>query len=444
MSVSMRQRFSRKTAGSAARASACSLLLFSLLGQAPLSAQSPADAESSASAAAQPSRAPVENLGRPFAEAGAYAQNIWDMQLWNGKIYIGQGNSSNYGSSPNAGPVPVRAYDPASGRFVSDQISKADGSLTDRIPEEQIDVFKTLNGRLYIPGHDTTVVGSKTSSFYVLGDKGPWTQTTSVPNAVHVYDMAAYHGYLFAATGSNGSSPPQILMSADRGKSWAPQGVPSYWGAARNFTLFPLNGKLYALSQLLAQPDGGIAKGYGVLEIREDASTPNGIAASRSDVAASALFPGIDPPAGSVSPTLIRMARPTPAGSRLIYIGAETHNDHQWLPKGLFVASSIKQAAPIGLPGGASAMDILVRGDKAYVLAYTQTGNTYTNLVFEADVSSVADADAWKEVVRFRQNTFARSFELQDGDFYFGLGTHDEKTPTATTGSILRIRDVVK
>lgn len=43
-------------------------------------------------------------LGSPFKKA-AYARNVWDMQLFGGKIYLGHGNSSNNAPSPNAGPV---------------------------------------------------------------------------------------------------------------------------------------------------------------------------------------------------------------------------------------------------------------------------------------------------------------------------------------------------
>ena len=49
----------------------------------------------------------VEILGNPYSElykSGGYiyARNIWDMQVFSGKLYIGAGNSNNKGPAPNA------------------------------------------------------------------------------------------------------------------------------------------------------------------------------------------------------------------------------------------------------------------------------------------------------------------------------------------------------
>ncbi len=47
-----------------------------------------------------------------------YARNVWDLQAYKGRLYIGAGNSSNRGPpASNSGPVPVNSYDPASGQF---------------------------------------------------------------------------------------------------------------------------------------------------------------------------------------------------------------------------------------------------------------------------------------------------------------------------------------
>jgi hypothetical protein len=48
-------------------------------------------------------------LGNPFSK-DAYARNVWDMQVYEESIYLGHGNSSNYGPSANAGPVDVIKY----------------------------------------------------------------------------------------------------------------------------------------------------------------------------------------------------------------------------------------------------------------------------------------------------------------------------------------------
>jgi hypothetical protein len=49
------------------------------------------------------------------------------------------------------------------------------------------------------------------------------------------------------------------------------------------------------------------------------------------------------------------------------------------------------------------------------------------------------DLEVWHPVLEFRSDTFARSFEILDGSYYFGLGSHVDR-PHPGTGMILRIR----
>ncbi|MFC1610140.1 hypothetical protein ACFL6C_04230 [Myxococcota bacterium] len=67
--------------------------------------------------------ADIENLGIPLQSIYAskiYARNVWDLHAFDGRIYIGSGNSSNIGPDSNAGPVEVWAYDTALGGFVKE------------------------------------------------------------------------------------------------------------------------------------------------------------------------------------------------------------------------------------------------------------------------------------------------------------------------------------
>ena len=81
----------------------------------------------------------VERLGNPFSK-GTYARNVWDMQLFAGRIYLGHGNSSNIGPDPNAGPIPVWYYDLTTQTFVKQYT----------VDEEQIDVYRVFNNTLYL------------------------------------------------------------------------------------------------------------------------------------------------------------------------------------------------------------------------------------------------------------------------------------------------------
>src|ERR1043166_449312 len=86
----------------------------------------------------------VELLGNPAAKRyrgdRAYARNAWDLQAYEGHLYVASGNSNNDGPAPNAGPVDIWSYDPQSGQFASEQV----------IDEEQIALFRTTPTELLI------------------------------------------------------------------------------------------------------------------------------------------------------------------------------------------------------------------------------------------------------------------------------------------------------
>ena len=53
------------------------------------------------------------------------------------------------------------------------------------------------------------------------------------------------------------------------------------------------------------------------------------------------------------------------------------------------------------------------------MLTYTRKqANVYVSRVYQTN-----DLTTWNEILRFTQDTYAKSFEELDGDFYFGLGT---------------------
>ena len=84
--------------------------------------------------------AKMENLGIPLAQwfqakayggSGAYARNVWALKAFDGRLYIGAGNSSNGGPASNAGPVPIFSFDPKTKKFAQEW----------NAPDEQLDIF---------------------------------------------------------------------------------------------------------------------------------------------------------------------------------------------------------------------------------------------------------------------------------------------------------------
>jgi hypothetical protein len=144
------------------------------------------------------------------------------------------------------------------------------------------------------------------------------------------------------------------------------------------------------------------------------------------------LFPG-----GQAS-GLALIVRPVNFRGRLVYIGAEPTNDHQWTPFGLFTTSSIDRAELVK-PDHELPYDILVYDGRCYVLTVLNPWTAADMGGYLMKVWASDDLTSWRELLVFYAQTFARSFEILGGDFYFGLGCQSTQGPPET-GSILRIR----
>lgn len=401
-------------------------------------------AEQKAVLSSHPSRRPVDVtdklkvLGQPFTNKPPYARNIWDMQVFDGKIYIGHGNSSNAEPAPNAGPIPIAYFDPRTQKFATQDIIYSNPSnrksvTKKEVDEEQIDIFRVLDGKLVIPGHDARGEDWNYGNYYVL-DNGKWKKFRDIPDAIHVYDMAFYKGKLFAAISSDNA---EVLMSDDSGKPWKSLGNTSY--GDRTYTFFTFQGKLYATGVLIP--------GIKELDTTPLLTVNPDLKVSYTDISASEWLPGVTPSAETAQ---MKIIRPVEFKNKLLYLYGESQNDHQTLPLGLAAASNMKEVSPVTLPEKkAVPRDILVRDDEAYVLAaLPKDDGSYTNFVYASN-----DGKAWRELFHFKQDTFARSFEELNGDFYFGLGSDAEQQCTtngnatmctsgeaaSSTGTILKV-----
>ncbi|MCP1134189.1 hypothetical protein NKT34_12875 [Paenibacillus polysaccharolyticus] len=370
----------------------------------------------------------LELLGRAFNKS-PYANNVWDMQQYNGKIYLGHGNSSNTGPAQNAGPIPVVYYDATNAEFQTQAVTNSNPSIIPStkmyVDEEQIDLYKVLNGKLYIPGHDSDGESWDFGNFYRL-DEGTWTKYRNLPKGVHVYDLAYYQGKLFAALGTE--TKPTVLISHNDGQSWQQFATINTFGF-RAYTLFEIQGKLYASGMMY--PANKIWNDKtNILEINERLE--------KRDVAiyGNKMLPGLTYQQGTVPYN--KIGKNINFNNKLVYIAGGVFNDSQLLPKSLNVMTDINQARRVSLAdANALPTDLLVRDDKVYVLTYTRKqANVYVSRVYQTN-----DLTTWNEILRFTQDTYAKSFEELDGDFYFGLGT-DPDVLSPSSGKILRVNRV--
>lgn len=323
----------------------------------------------------------------------SYARNVWDMQVWNGKIYIGHGNSSNREPASNAGPIPIVTYDPVTEQF----------ETTFTVDEEQIDRFRIINGQVYIPGHDP-LDGWELGNFYRLTSKN-WEKVRTIPMGIHTYDMLSFQDTLFAALGTTKGA--MVSRSADNGQTWASVKLPN---TPRAYELFTLKDKLY-VSAYKNKIFRYINDSFEQVDVN--------------------LFPKATP---SPHPLIVRS---THFKKTLIYIGADRINDHQWHPFGIYKATQIDRAQPLNLPSNNSPYDILVQSNTVYILTNRkkEAHPGFTGMIYGSK-----DLETWIEIVRFNIPSLARSFVYYTGSFYIGLGT-DTIPLNPASGNIYRVRN---
>ncbi len=86
----------------------------------------------------------------------------------------------------------------------------------------------------------------------------------------------------------------------------------------------------------------------------------------------------------------------------------------------------------------------MVRDKYVYILCYSEIDERIAVMYAKRDT-----LDRWKELFYFESESFARSFELLNDDFYFGIGSEIENVKnwhqyeiSPDMGNILRIKNI--
>lgn len=367
----------------------------------------------------------VEVIGNPFREKypdgeWSFARNVWDMEVYDDRLYLGHGNSNNDFPAPNAGPVDVWSFDASTELFVNEYT----------VQEEQIERFRIINGTLVIPGHDPTEGGSTGSLYYLVDDN--WTRAQSIPNVLHVYDVYWFENQLLVAKSPGAAAAVSRNMDA----AWIEIQIFDKTQAgeagtiSRGWEFFTLGNQLFLSVQMPV-----------VLAAATPPSTPVPIVLDKPAVyrydgnGFSAVMTDFFPDRGELLYPL-RVARSVEFMDRAVYIGAELTSFHNWVPIGLFAADTSLQVSRLMPHLDFLPWDILLEDGVLYVLTATKDELRHNTIVA---VAATCDLQTWHEVLRFTATTFARSFVMYRGDFYFGLGTNASSLSPAT-GDILRVK----
>lgn len=338
----------------------------------------------------------IKYIGTPYAAQykngeDAYSRNVWDMQVYKGKLFIGAGNSANEGPSTNSGPVSLMVYDPKTNKFNKETV----------IYDDQIDIFKILNNDLFIPGHDATGSWSW-GNYYLRYADSSWMMYRNIPKALHVYDLALRGKELFAGIGLYEGAA--VGITSDLGKHWKIIKL----GNSRVYSFLTLGDQFFALKKFKRthKPYFSVAQYY------------KGNFVPRYDISIYDMFPDT-----KFTIKYSRATRIITLGNRAIYIGAYKYNSHQTKPFGLYsvelVGKELK-TKKIELESGYVPRDIIKREDTLYVLTSKKNRDDTTIKVLKFNTRNL---NMYSELFSFEYPTFARSFELLNGSFYFGMGS---------------------
>ena len=357
--------------------------------------------------------------GEPLSDGkvynNPYARNVWSMQPFDGKIFIGCGNFDNGGPGANASPAPIFALDPKTKKI----------TLEWRAPDEQVDVFRIINGDLYVPGTDPTEpwdLGNwyrrKPGKIKEMSkNECNWEKHRNLPKALHTFDICARDGKFY-------TSGYGILESKDNCATF--KEIPNVFHIRYYaFLVFPKN--IYAVGENFS-PDKMMYKN-GKMHPAPGAVIRAGLV--RYDAAKGFVqvegginFPDVFPKTELTEPqtghTYLRRA--WSFKDRVLYIactkreqvGAYTAADG----KKRFTAERIKH------PAGWLPYYFAVGDDAAYLVCAEKVADTPPGGKWVNHVLVSADGRAWTQLLSFKCASFARSAAVLDGYLYFGLGAN--------------------
>jgi len=423
------------------------------------------------------------NKPAAWGQRGA-SRNVWDLQVFDGKIYIGMGNTAT-----DSRPQPIWAFSHATGSW-----AEAPEAVID---QEAIEVYRVLEGRLYIPAADPKGAATEASKFYRRSLDGSWTHffSTRAFHMAHIRDLALVDGLL---VGVGNSRRPHHLMHPKTSAIAVPLMVvdimqdsdremlefqsaislmpPAEGGSVdadasqRNrmanwfFSIFRLHDGLYASTRWLSwAPDFPEPVGLYAERTQYPPQVPPFPTVVRWD---SALKEWVAPEPGTIDRLVpaspdrkigltLRPYKPVLFGE-LWFAPLRSYGRNRSDYRQAYNQSADFVVKPPDGPGvrvvlpdsDALGEAVLVHDGRLFVLANARGADgEYRVFVYALDRADARAGrmdpetglalDAWEEVFMFESSNLARSFARIDDTWYFGLGVaHGE--PVGRAGTLLR------
>jgi hypothetical protein len=338
------------------------------------------------------------------------ARSAWDMEYYDGKIYIGTGDYWNNSTSRIGGKLNVWTM-AANETFAKEYA----------VDEEMIARFRQYDGKLFIPGSDPTESWDW-GNLYV-GNHGSWQKLRTLPNGVHCDEFAIFNNNYYAIT-EDAVGPTHLVKSTNQGQSWTDVDRGMYG-------LIPEDGYMLAgcmVDDPTVQPYG---RAPAIRKYLPD-GTSQTFETPYNGLSASIGFEKEVTFQGRVVHTRPQWTRGYPEFA---------HAKHEPGPNGLWsldLSNLQAGSSAVGPFANAYVQDIVARNDRCYVLTAAEVvqGQQYKGQIWDS-----SDLQDWSLLADFDVSAIPTSFELTAANtFCVGLGNGDvDNQAFAEAGSILRI-----
>ena len=337
-------------------------------------------------------------------EAGNTANYVWDVKIFDGKVFRGAGDYDQ-----NSGDTTFMAFDIQNSQWLDM------GTATD----EAIHRFTEINGKLYTPGIDSRDGGWELGNFYVL-ENDAWKKVRNVPNGIHCFDMIGFGGKIYLGVATQ-TVTDTVAVSSDNGQSWSYLPLAAADGSAfatsnyewsRTYAFVEYNGTFYALLQFKIK--GQTAYDMEVFRY---------------------------------------------ADGKMVYVAKSTLHDKvgrnywqsafEWKGKCYITAKkglwSIGDFANTGSTtkayklqtGKEIVTDAILYKDEMYVLSYlANSDGSYKTVIFK---TSTGEANSFTQVASFDYEGIPYSFDFDGSHFYVGIGA-GSKNDASKAGMLLRVK----
>ena len=338
--------------------------------------------------------------------ADCCARTVWDMQFYNGRVYIGDGDWNG-----NRGPIDIWSFKPEKGN--SELKFKKEFTVDD----ESVDRFRVYDGKLLVPGIDSADKPPKGQHQWDLGnlyikENGKWSKFRTVPHGIHVLDTAIHKGNIYVATGTE--SGGKIYESTDSAKTWRSLGDSfGEKGIRRFYQIIPMDDFLIAFTG--CKFNVYICQN-GKMEIFDLPCMP------------------------SCKVHYWTIGRLTRFKNGVVYTVLSTYLwDEKCTSNNLYWLDNFKQGAKLVECFKDSVVtDIIVRDDYCYVMT-TKDKKSKEKKTFEASIFKSSNMKNWVRLAEIKElPAFPNSFEFADDYFYIGIAS-SEKEGNKASGNIYKL-----